>query len=426
MFGKPSERTRQEEVIFEYVPESSAASKGAVAASRPRGALAGASAGAGATAAALHPSIDEKPGPATMVAASVFQKREEAESAAEQAAAEQAAPAAAAAARRSSFQQLEEVASRVAFEPAEQKVAKLQAEVLELLALVEASGARDGNAAADLLGGRPAEVTGELRGLEKRLEALAKEGPAAWHKGDGKVGSAGHGPLAMPAPLVKQLEAFAAGAPQKQAAPPPSGADAEGRVTYELRYAPSAGAVAESMQVAQLEVAVREVEKHLGAPDPNAPFSDLHSAVADLQRRVSLLDPAKIDSIAHRVKTVMEDIDRVLAKTTELDGGGEGKQAEEDAKVHELYELCHQWNAAAGALPSVLSRLRSLQALHQQSASFAQRLQALEQQQDELQKLLETTNSAVRELGEGLTENTAIARDNMRALEEKVATVLAK
>merc|ERR1712110_540470 len=100
----------------------------------------------------------------------------------------------------------------------------------------------------------------------------------------------------------------------------------------------------------------------------------------------------------------------VLEKKREIEGNSE-KDDDTDAKVAELYEFCHRWSIASNSLPQIVTRLRSLQSLHQQSASFTSRLQALEQQQEELLKLLETTNTAVKDLGDGLQENMTIVRD---------------
>merc|ERR1712241_1071706 len=99
----------------------------------------------------------------------------------------------------------------------------------------------------------------------------------------------------------------------------------------------------------------------------------------------------------------MGDLDQALAKKAELVSAN--ADPELDRKVSELYEFCHRWSATAASLPTLVSRLQSLQALHQQSATFAARLTALEEQQVELVKLLETTNRAVQELGVGLKEN---------------------
>mmetsp|Transcript_25055 Transcript_25055/g.67038 ORF Transcript_25055/g.67038 Transcript_25055/m.67038 type:complete len:83 (+) Transcript_25055:165-413(+) len=69
------------------------------------------------------------------------------------------------------------------------------------------------------------------------------------------------------------------------------------RVTYELSYAPSTAAIVESSKIAALESSIADIEKQLGVLDPSCPFSDLQSAVTLLQKRVSLLDSKKLDSI---------------------------------------------------------------------------------------------------------------------------------
>eukprot|EP00415_Alexandrium_ostenfeldii_P001363 UN1363 len=137
---------------------------------------------------------------------------------------------------------------------------------------------------------------------------------------------------------------------------------------------------------------------------------------------MSLLDPQRLESIRASVHKVMGDLDQALAKKADLMGAN--ADPELDRKVGELYDFCHRWSATAASLPSIVSRLQSLQALHQQSATFASRLTALEQQQDDLVKLLEATNKAVQDLGVGLKENMTIVKDNMRSLEEKMQKVI--
>lgn len=315
--------------------------------------------------------------------------------------------------RRGSYETLGPPAAAT-FEPPEQKIAKLQEEVASLINMVEASGAKDGsNDAADVLGCKPSEVTEELKALEQRLTALAKDGPSAWHKGEGK---ADPGPMAMPGSLVSQLNAVAAGGGEA------SSSSASGDMTYELRYAPNVSAVAESSKVAALEAAVAEIEKQLGLPDPSCPFADLNTAVAELQKRAALLDTTKVETISQRVKNVMVDVDKVLEKKREIEGNSVDDDT--DTKVGELYEFCHRWSLAASSLPQIVTRLRSLQELHQQSSSFSSRLQGLEHQQEDLLKLLENTNAAVKTLGEELQENMTIVRDSMHTLETKVNKAL--
>eukprot|EP00929_Paragymnodinium_shiwhaense_P123440 TRINITY_DN9732_c0_g1_i1.p1 TRINITY_DN9732_c0_g1~~TRINITY_DN9732_c0_g1_i1.p1 ORF type:complete len:390 (-),score=101.55 TRINITY_DN9732_c0_g1_i1:188-1357(-) len=377
----------QDEEVFEYTPEPTP--------TKASSALAGAT----SRSQAARDGLDERPGPNPRDVQGAFAKREG------------AVP------RRDNYESLGSAANAGFFEPPEQKLAKLQVEVTELLKLASAPS-KDPVASAELLGGQPADVAEELRVLDQRLTALARDGPAIWKKSDARVADGTPGPMAMPGALISQLEQFAAGV----GGTPNPGVEQDGRVTYEIAYAPSASAVADSSKIAALETTVAEIEKQLGMHEHGCPFGDLHTAVAQLQKRVSLLDTGKLDVICQRVKAVMGDVDKMLEKKAELEN--RSRNDELDQKVNELYEFCHRWNAASAALPHVVARLRSLQVLHQQSASFVTRLQALEEQQEELMRMLETTNSAVHELGVGLQDNMATIRDNMRSLEEKVSKVL--
>ncbi|CAE7208694.1 dctn2-b [Symbiodinium sp. CCMP2456] len=291
------------------------------------------------------------------------------------------------------------------FEPPEQRLARLQAEVTDLLRLAEASAEKDA-AVAELLGGDPGEMSQELKVLEKRLVALSEES-APW-RGGGKKARGGY---AMPASLVSQLDRLASG----QASAPAS--EAPGQVTYQINYAPNAASIGEGAKLAAMESTISEIEKQLGVREPISHFPDLQTAVTQLQKRLALLDSPKLEAIAKGVDKVAKEVEQVLAKKAQLEGTTD---KDLDHKVSQLYDFCHRWSATAASLPQIVARLQSLQALHLQSASFASRLASLEKQQEELAKLLETTTEAVEDLNTGLKENMSIVRDNMKSLEAKI------
>lgn len=299
------------------------------------------------------------------------------------------------------------------FETPEQRLARLQSEVADLLQLAEHGHHPAGE---DVLGGDPAEIAAELRALEQRLGGLARNrGTRGCAESTGSTDQH-QNPFALRGSLVEQLERLAS-APQQ---PRPQGEN--GRVTYELRYSPSIDVMADSSKIAALEGSLAEIERQLGVMDPSCPFTDLHSAVAHLQRRVALLDAGTLDGISKRINLVVADIEKMMAKKAELESSTSSPDT--DRKVEELYEFCQRWTSTADSLPAVVTRLRSLESLHQQSGSFASRLVALERQQDELQKLLETTNAAVGELTVGLKQNMKTVQENMRSLDDKISKAL--
>lgn len=295
------------------------------------------------------------------------------------------------------------------FETPEQRLARLQAEVADLLQLAEGSSH---GPAEDVLGGDPAEIAAELRALEQRLAGVARARGVGAEPGAGTAGQQ-QNPYALPGSLLGHLQRLSSGTQQ----PRPQGEG--GRVTYELHYTPSTDVMADSSKLAALEGSLAEIERQLGVMDPSCPFADLHSAVAHLQRRVALLDAGTLEGISKRLNVVTVDIERMLARKAELEGATSNPDT--DRKVEELYEFCQRWSSTSAALPALVARLRSLQNLHQQSASFGSRLAALERQQDELQTLLETTHAAVGDLTVGLQRNMTVMQENMQSLEAKLA-----
>eukprot|EP00933_Yihiella_yeosuensis_P027356 TRINITY_DN2123_c0_g1_i1.p1 TRINITY_DN2123_c0_g1~~TRINITY_DN2123_c0_g1_i1.p1 ORF type:complete len:470 (+),score=94.50 TRINITY_DN2123_c0_g1_i1:1292-2701(+) len=407
-------RGRLEEVVYEFTPEPGPPQRSA-------GASGGSTTSPSRGAAAITSGSNAKEGIDTSstsakAAFNSFAQKEAAEAASE-------AGKSARHSRRSADYEALGGRSRN-FETPEQKLMRLQAEVADLLQITETSVTKDGPAAAkDLLGDDPSAVSTELRILEQRLAGLARDGPAAWRRDPSNSDKLGSSSSSMAGSLVGQLERLAVTGTSIATSSPgaASSAPSDGRqITYEINYAPSTASIANSSKIASMESSISDIEKQLGVLQSSFPYPDLHTAVTQLQKRVSLLDNQKLDSISKGVDKVMREIEQVLAKKAELEGIGNSDK-DLDRKVSELYDFCHKWNATAASLPAIVTRLQSLQALHQQSASFASRLAALELQQDELNKLLQTTSASVKELGAGLHENMSIVRENMRTLEEKIS-----
>eukprot|EP00439_Symbiodinium_sp_Y106_P072598 s1089_g13.t1 len=233
------------------------------------------------------------------------------------------------------------------FEPPEQRLARLQAEVADLLRLTEASAEKEA-AVAELLGGDPGEMSQELKVLEKRLVALS-EGSAPWRGAGGKKARGGY---AMPASLISQLDRLASG----QASAPAS--EASGQVTYQINYAPNAASIGEGAKLAAMESTISEIEKQLGVREPISHFPDLQTAVTQLQKRLALLDSPKLEAIAKGVDKVAKEVEQVLAKKAQLEGTTD---KDLDHKVSQLYDFCHRWSATAASLPQIVARLQSLQ-----------------------------------------------------------------
>merc|ERR1711957_401617 len=185
-------------------------------------------------------------------------------------------------------------------------------------------------------------------------------------------------------------------------------------VTYALQCTPCTSSLADRSKLAALENTVNALEKKLGNVDPACHFSDLNVATEQLQRRLALMEGTIDIKRIHQVKL---EVDELLKRKPDLQGISADNT---EQKVCELYEFCHKWISVAALLPSVVSRLQSLQALHRKHVSFSERLSKLEQQQEELVRLLESTSGAVQDLGVGMRENMAAIQGTIATLDLKL------
>jgi hypothetical protein len=181
-----------------------------------------------------------------------------------------------------------------------------------------------------------------------------------------------------------------------------------GAIAYDLYYTPKASAVDD--RVAALEARIIALETSVGTPV--APFQNVTAGITALEEQLETLNEDKLDRVSKRLQTVNEELTAVLKFK-------EDAHLTADAKVAELYQLCHQWEAAAPALPHLLERLRILKVVHDESAAFAARLAALEQQQIELRAMLTQCTEAMASLRRFMLENIETMRTNMEYLEAK-------
>lgn len=61
-------------------------------------------------------------------------------------------------------------------------------------------------------------------------------------------------------------------------------------------------------------------------------------------------------------------------------------------QIEELYQMMSRWDITAQQLPAIVSRLKALKTLHEQSCDFQQSLRQLESHQAEMKTLLSTNH----------------------------------
>ena len=83
-------------------------------------------------------------------------------------------------------------------------------------------------------------------------------------------------------------------------------------------------------------------------------------AIEVLSSRLSLLAPSHLDHVEGRLAALLQKMNTISERKAVIE------DAEKQAKVSELYDLCMKTEAESVVLPKIVDRLDSLQTLHEQ------------------------------------------------------------
>ncbi len=148
-----------------------------------------------------------------------------------------------------------------------------------------------------------------------------------------------------------------------------------------------------------------------------ASFPDLHSGLMSVHRKLTLLEPQKLESINRILKSIIADYE-VLEQRGAVNDGPQNPAAQQ--KISELYELLGRWDTFANQLPLIIARLQSLRVIHEQAALAVERQQEIQKNQEEIQKLLLKDQQMLEKLGNEFKSNQQQIEANMKAINDKM------
>ncbi|KAG2342519.1 hypothetical protein BDR05DRAFT_934863 [Suillus weaverae] len=193
--------------------------------------------------------------------------------------------------------------------------------------------------------------------------------------------------------------------------------------------------VPEVRGVAEMDKRVGELEKLVGSVgatlDESSPITPpLLPMLTRLNSQLMLLtQPRHIDSISRRLKLLLSDLERVSAaqvqKRQSQQPGGTTiipGTATQDALLPLLTRLA----PSLPHIPHILTRLRTLSALHASAGEFQGTMAALEEEQRKTKDALEALKSAVGDVEASLEANKGTVAGNVQGLEDRVDRVLTR
>ncbi|GAA5996170.1 hypothetical protein JCM5350_000490 [Sporobolomyces pararoseus] len=288
-------------------------------------------------------------------------------------------------------------------------------------------------------------LRGDLRGLEPKLETGVLEGTGEKEdEGTGEFESKAKASLGLLNRLGKGLDED-------------SEVNGTNRATVSDEEAkPSAGE-------GELERRLAELEKLIGANEADIDETNSHPVplVATLSRLDHLLtlltQPRHLDSISRRVKVLTSDLERIhesrrkLGDTRPLNvalqggvmtlstTGGSGSATSSSStaapggstsasnippdalqKIDSLFSLLPRIDPLLPLAPRLLTRLRSLQSLHQSSATFSTTLSSLQTEVSGLSERKEGLEQVLNTLEESFKGNQEKFEGNLKGLETRL------
>ena len=308
-----------------------------------------------------------------------------------------------------------ELAGKGEDESIEQRYQRLNCEVRQLLddldQLKEGGNEKVGNQSLVGLVKLTAQLQDQLSGL-KLEEYLGTEGVQDLNDPSGS----------MKKKLVTQLESLKS-EPKPKAAPAKSGQEpASDQVMYELMMKPDSSKLDERQRLAIFEARLEALEKMLGpSQDKLSVLSvetntkNVTSAISVLNSKLCLLEPNHLDHVEGRLAALLQKLNSVSEKKTALE------DSDKNNKIAELYDLVTANQPIAAALPDIVDRLESLQALHDQALNFNKALVQLDSFQQKLESSLAGNQKVLEETKSKFAENIGTIQKNFEAMDQRLS-----
>ncbi|KAI8379725.1 uncharacterized protein BYT42DRAFT_496199 [Radiomyces spectabilis] len=213
-------------------------------------------------------------------------------------------------------------------------------------------------------------------------------------------------------------------------------------VTYELFYSPQTAKMHKENQVSDFDERIARIEKLVGTSagqgldnmPPTLAASSLISAITKLEQQITILSqPRHLEAVARRVKVLSSEMDRLnevksgrkdlstsvgfglSSGTSAYSAGLTGLSAspaandtsnkenaplsnEAENKVNQLFSTMEKIDPLIHLTPALLTRLKALQGLHTEAATFGRSIKIISTEQTRMAeelKSLETTCETV-------------------------------
>jgi hypothetical protein len=200
-------------------------------------------------------------------------------------------------------------------------------------------------------------------------------------------------------------------------------------MVYELKY--SAGLSSTESKNLELEHRITNLERLIGADVQKSYGETVQIALERLDKQVSLLtQPNVFEQTVRRIQESSMHLERLvdLRKKLKIELGlhrndkvPTSELATQDEKIQVLYQQLVKLDSVSSMIPHIVSRLKALQSIHNDSVRFQETLEVLKEDQDHLKYLAKETQVGMKQLLDSVLENQSKIQKNIEALDKRMS-----
>jgi len=209
-------------------------------------------------------------------------------------------------------------------------------------------------------------------------------------------------------------------------------------ITYKLYYSPQSMQYHQLARISDLEERITQIENILGInsiTDDNILFpsnnqistllyakGNIVTAIDSLDQQLQLLSqPRNFDNILVKVNEAIKELEQFInIQKSQLTEERIDEQIQIKEKVDSLYSKLESTEEYSAIITPLLTRLKTLQALHTEASQFSESIQMFSEQQTSIKNQIKDLHEMISNLSESLEVNKSIIENNIDSISKRI------
>jgi len=215
-------------------------------------------------------------------------------------------------------------------------------------------------------------------------------------------------------------------------------------ITYKLYYSPQSIKYHQLARISDLEERITQIESILGInniTDDNILFpsnnqistllyakGNIVTAIDSLDQQLQLLSqPSSFDNVLVKVNEAIKELEQFInLQNNKLKEERVDEQTQIKEKVDSLYSKLESTEEYSAIITPLLTRLKTLQALHTEASQFSESIQMFSEQQTSIKNQIKDLHDIMSNLSESLEVNKSIIENNIDSISKRIDQLMVR